>query len=60
MTLEDFCFDVLGDFVNPNSIEIMGDKVIVLRHGDVPAEIIRDEWNRRVQGTEFENIWLFI
>ena len=60
MTLKDFCFDVLGDFVSMDSVIIQNNRVIVLRHGSIPADVIRDEWDRKSKGTEFENISLFI
>jgi hypothetical protein len=59
-SVKNFCFDVLGDFVNPSNIEIEESRtgkfnVIVLRTGSIPKELIRDEWKQQVTGTEFEN-----
>jgi hypothetical protein len=64
--VKNFCFDVLGDFVKPSSIEVEETRtgkfnVIVLRTGNVPKDIIRDEWKQQVAGTEFENkVTLFL
>jgi hypothetical protein len=57
--VKNFCFDVLGDLVSPSSIEVSQARngkfnVIVLRTGGVPKEVIRDDWNRQITGTEFE------
>ena len=59
-SVKNFCFDVLGDFVNPSNIEIEETRtgkfnVIVLRTGSIPKELIRDEWKQQVTGTEFES-----
>ena len=59
-SVKNFCFDVLGDFINPSNIEIEETRtgkfnVIVLRTGSVPKELIRDEWKQQVTGTEFES-----
>lgn len=59
-SVKNFCFDVLGDFVNPSNIEIEESRtgkfnVIVLRTGSIPKELIRDEWKQQVTGTEFES-----
>jgi hypothetical protein len=59
-SVKNFCFDVLGDFVNPSNIEIEESRtgkfnVIVLRTGSIPKELIRDEWKQQITGTEFEN-----
>ena len=59
-TVEKFCFDVLGDFIDPNE-DIMIQKVrgeyrvMVLRTRGIPKEIIRDEWNTNIKGTPLEN-----
>ena len=63
--LEQFCFDVLGDFIYPeNDIIIQevrgGFRVMVIRLRGVPAEVIRDTWNREVKGTEFEQVSLYL
>ena len=59
-SVKNFCFDVLGDFVNPSNIEIEESRtgkfnVIVLRTGSIPKELIHDEWKQQVTGTEFES-----
>ncbi len=56
--VKNFCFDVLGDLVSPSFIEVSQARngkfnVIVLRTGGVPKEVIRDDWNRQIAGTEF-------
>ena len=57
-SVKNFCFDVLGDFVNPSNIDIgeRADKfnVIVLRTGGISKDMIRDEWQQQIAGTEFE------
>lgn len=63
--VEQFCFDVLGDFIYPeNDIIIQevrgGFRVIVTRLRGVPAEVLRDTWNRNAEGTEFENVSLYM
>jgi hypothetical protein len=64
--IEQFCFDVLGDFMPERAYEIteMHGKpvVIVLYKGLVqaPKEIIFDEWNRAKAGTDFEEVSLFM
>ena len=63
--VEQFCFDVLGDFVYPENDVIIqevrgGYRVILTRLRGVPAEVIRDEWNRNAKGTEFEKVALFM
>ena len=64
--LKDFVFDVLGDFVDPKNIDYMrlaGGKtaVVVLRTGDVPKELIRDEWKRHTEGNpNFAQIDLYL
>lgn len=63
--VEQFCFDVLGDFIYPeNDIIIQevrgGFRVIVTRLRGVPAEVLRDTWNNNAAGTEFEKVSLFM
>lgn len=63
--IKNFCFDVLGDFVNPKTdLEVEESRgtfrVIVLRTRGIPKDVIRDEWNNQVAGTEFEKVILFI
>ena len=63
--VENFCFDVLGDFINPKEDimiqEVRGEfRVLVIRTRGIPMDIIRDEWNRNVKGTEFEKVSLFM
>ena len=63
--VEQFCFDVLGDFVYPeNDIIIQevrgGYRVIVTRLRGAPADVIRDTWNRNAKGTEFEKVSLYL
>lgn len=65
-SVKNFCFDSLGDFVDPSNIEIEETRtgkfnVIVLRTGSVPKELIRAEFKQQVAGTEFEGkVILFI
>lgn len=64
-SVENFCFDVLGDFVDPNEDiriqEVRGEfRVIVIRTRGIPTDIIRDEWNRNAKGTEFEKVSLYL
>ena len=63
--VEQFCFDVLGDFIDPKRDiminEVRGEfRVMVIRTCGIPKDIIRDEWNRNAQGTEFEQVSLFL
>lgn len=63
--VKSFCFDTLGDLVNPKNIEVEQTRsgkiqVIVLRTGGVPKEVIRDDWNRAAKGTELESVALFL
>ena len=63
--VENFCFDVLGDFINPKEDimiqEVRGEfRVLVIRTRGIPMDIIRDEWNRNAKGTEFEKVSLFM
>lgn len=63
--LEFFCFDVLGDHVNLEDIRIEQDRkgalrVVVLRSPYVSTKFLKDEWNRQVAGTEYQNIPLFL
>lgn len=63
--LEFFCFDVLGDHVDPKNIRVEQDRkgelrVIVLRSPYVPVSFLQEEWDRQVAGTEYENIPLFL
>lgn len=57
-SVKNFCFDVLGDFINPSNIDIEERagkfNVIVLRTGGIPKDVIRDEWRQQIAGTEFE------
>ena len=57
-SIKNFCFDVLGDFVNPSNIEIEERagkfNVMVLRTGGIPKDVIRDEWKQQIAGTELE------
>lgn len=64
-SVENFCFDVLGDFIDPNSDimieQVRGEfRVIVIRTRGIPKDIIRDEWNRNAKGTEFEKVSLYL
>lgn len=64
-SVENFCFDVLGDFINPKEDimiqEVRGEfRVLVIRTRGIPMDIIRDEWNRNAEGTEFEKVSLFM
>lgn len=63
--VEQFCFDVLGDFIYPeNDIIIQevrgGFRVIVTCLRGAPAEIIRDTWNKNAEGTDFEKVSLYM
>lgn len=59
-TIKKFCFEVLGDFVDPEE-DILIEKarnefrVIVLRTRGVPKEIIRDDWNTNIIGSALES-----
>ena len=65
-SVENFCFDVLGDFINTKEVDIIiqevrGEfRVLVIRTHRIPMDIIRDEWNRNAKGTEFEKVSLFM
>ncbi len=59
MELKDLIFDVLGDFTNPNTVQVIGDKILV-PFPQAPREFIFDDWNRAVKGTEFEKYKLFV
>jgi hypothetical protein len=64
-SVENFCFDVLGDFIDPNTDimieQVRGEfRVIVIRTRGIPKDIIRDEWNRNAKGTEFEKVSLYL
>ena len=64
-SVENFCFDVLGDFINTKEDimiqEVRGEfRVLVIRTRGIPMDIIRDEWNRNAKGTEFEKVSLFM
>ena len=63
--VENFCFDVLGDFIDPKEDiriqEVRGEfRVLVIRTRGIPTDIIRDEWNRNTKGTEFEKVSLWM
>lgn len=63
--VEQFCFDVLGDFISPEDDiiiqEVRGEfRVIVTRLRGIPAEVLRDTWNRNAEGTDFEKVSLFM
>ena len=63
--VEQFCFDVLGDFINPKEDimiqEVRGNfRVMITRTRGFHKEVLREEWNRNVEGTEFENVALYI
>ncbi len=64
-SVENFCFDVLGDFVDPKEDiriqEVRGEfRVLVIRTRGIPTDIIRDEWNRNAKGTDFEKVSLYL
>ena len=65
-SIKNFCFEVLGDFVNPEcDIEIEQQRngkfvVMVLRSRGIPKQVLWDEWSRAAAGTEFENVTLFV
>lgn len=63
--VRDFCFDVLGDMIDPKKDimiqEVRGEfRVIVLRTHGLPASVIRDEWDQFTKGTKFEKVALFM
>jgi hypothetical protein len=63
--VEQFCFDVLGDFIDPKEDiriqEVRGEfRVLVIRTRGIPTDIIRDDWNRNAKGTEFEKVSLWM
>ena len=63
--IKNFCFDVLGDFIDPKTDimiqEVRGSfRVMVIRTRGIPKEVIRDEWNRNAQGTDFEQVSLYL
>ena len=70
MTLKDvehFCFDVLGDFVDPKrDIRIDQDRkgnyrVLILRMCGVPKNIIIGDWDRAVEDQpEFKQVSLYL
>lgn len=64
-SVENFCFDILGDFVDPKEDiriqEVRGEfRVIVIRTRGIPTDIIRDEWNRNAKDTDFEKVSLYL
>jgi hypothetical protein len=64
-SVENFCFDVLGDFIDPKADieveQVRGEfRVLVLRTRGIPKDIIRDEWNRNAKGTDFEKVSLYL
>lgn len=64
--IKDLVFDTLGDFVDPETdvrVEQARDgsfRVIVIRTRGIPKEVIRDEWHHATDGTEFENVSLYM
>ena len=56
--LRNVCFDVLGDFVDPKTIEIdeRAGYVFVWVPPGTPTNHIRDDWNRAVRGTDLERV----
>ena len=65
--VEDFCFDVLGDFVDPKrDIRIDQDRngnfrVIVFRTCGVPNSMFRLDWDRAVEEQpEFKEVSLYL
>jgi hypothetical protein len=64
-SVENFCFDVLGDFIDPKADvmieQVRGEfRVIVIRTRGIPTDLIRDEWNRNTKGTDFEKVSLYL
>ena len=57
--LENLIFEVLGEFTNPNTVEVMGDKIFV-PFPEAPREVIVEDWKMATKGTEFEKYHLFI
>lgn len=57
--LENLIFEVLGEFTNPNTVRVMGDKIFV-PFPEAPREVIFEDWNMATKGTEFEKYHLFI
>lgn len=63
--LEMFCFDVLGDFINPENIQVGQDRkgnwrVVVVRSWGLNKEFIWDEWKRQTAGTPWDGIPLYL
>ena len=58
-SLKDLIFEVLGDFTNPDTVRVMGDKIFV-PFPQAPQEVIFEDWNKATKGTEFEKYHLFI
>lgn len=58
--LSEFVFDVLGDLVSPEDVEIEesteGWRVIVLAHRAVTREVIFEDWIKNTKGTKFESV----
>ena len=64
LELKDFCFDVLGDHVDPKNILIQqnrhGDwQVVILRGLCCTKEMIWDDWKYHTKDTKFEGIPLY-
>ena len=60
--LKEVCFDVLGEFVDPKSLDIdeeLGTVFMWVPKG-VPTAQIRLDWNMAVSGTELEKARLIL
>ena len=58
--LEEFCFDALGDMVDPRDINVHRSqkKVFALCRPPVTPEMVGEEWRLQTKGTEFEGVEL--
>lgn len=58
-SLKDLIFEVLGEFTNPNTVRVMGDKIFV-PFPQAPREVIVEDWHKATKDTEFEKYHLLI
>lgn len=60
--LEEFCFDVLGDMIDPRDINVQRNqkKVYALCRPPVTPEMVGEEWRLQTKGTEYEGIPLYV
>ena len=62
-TLEDFIFDRLGDMADPQAFDILDRNNVIVSHSGlvyVSMDELLDEWNKAKEGTEFEEVKLFV